>query len=57
MKKTWATKGNTKYKTIEELGLTDDKAQDTLKGEIIQLTGVKAVNMKIDSQKRRLRHV
>lgn len=50
-------KTNTNYNTMEELDLPDDKDQDILKDEIIQLTGIRAQETKINKEKLRLVHV
>ena len=50
-------KNNTLYKTIEEKELPDDKEQDILKDEIIELTSKNAIESGINAQKLRLVHV
>lgn len=50
-------KENTVYKSIEELPLPEDKNQDILKDEIIELSSKKAVETGISGQKLRLVHV
>lgn len=50
-------KENTVYKSIEELPLPEDKNQDILKDEIIELSSKKAVEAGISGQKLRLVHV
>ncbi len=45
---------NTSYKTIEEFDLPEDKDQDILKDEIIQLTGQAAKEAGIDKERLRL---
>ncbi len=50
-------KSNTVYKVVEELDLPDNKDQDILKDEIIELTSLKAKESGIAVQKLRLVHV
>ena len=50
-------KNNTLYKTIEEKELPDDKEQDILKDEIIELASKNAIESGINAQKLRLVHV
>ncbi|WP_434978055.1 IS4 family transposase [Daejeonia sp. YH14] len=50
-------KENTVYRTLEEKELPDDKEQDILKDEIIELYSKKAEETGIDKQKLRLVHV
>ena len=50
-------KEKTVYRSIEEKELPDDKDQDILKDEIIELTSSKAVSTGIHTQKLRLIHV
>lgn len=50
-------KTNTLYETIEEIELPNDKDQDILKDEIIQLTSTKAKESGIDGVKLRLLHI
>lgn len=48
---------NTCYQTIKEIELPNDKDQDILKDEIIQLTGTKAKESGIDGVRLRLLHI
>ncbi len=50
-------KSNTKYQTIEELGLPDIIDQNILKDEIIQLTSNKAIETGVSEHKLKLAHV
>jgi transposase, IS4 family len=43
-------KDNTVYQVIEELDLPDENDQHVLIDELIQLTGKKAIDLKLDSQ-------